>query len=644
MTGLAGAARAQTGMPWAVWESPGRLALLDPRVQVLERSSFCLDGCRYDRSSPESRRFLYALGDEDVLFEDVGPGALTRLWMTTGFGVSQPIPETVRVRFYLDGEPLPRLDVPLASLFDGSLPPFTPPLAVGPSQASGGYLSYLPIPYAQGMRITLAGARSLLLWFQLVSWRLPAGMPVSSFEPGQDPAAWRAFLAHAGDDPWARLALPAPQPVSLQPGEVRLLAAHDGPGWLRGISLRVPPAVRAELALRVVADGLTRVDLALDRYFSAAAGDTLPMQGPLLGTDDAGALYSWFPMPFGFRIEVLADARRLTTAVELEAALAFESDAAAASAAGFEAQAIRTCPSIPAVDLPLSTAHGAGKLVGLGLEIASAAGPTREYLEGDERAYLDGRRDPSWYGTGVEDFFNGGFYFDGGAYRHPLSAATRVDPDGSGATRALRLLPSDPLPWQQTLDLRLEAGPTGLLPVCATATAYQYRQPGPALVPYDRLELGDAVARQRWSYQAPPDAACQTLVARYVDEPPTSRGAVVCHSSQGVSRFRLSLAEAAPPLRLRRVVDAATPGQVADVWVNGGYAGGFPFVAANPARRWVEQDLVLPDGAAATSLDFEVRPRFGSPLAAAGSTESAYELWGPPRDLLFRDGFETAGP
>jgi hypothetical protein len=163
-------------------------------------------------------------------------------------------------------------------------------------------------------------------------------------------------------------------------------------------------------------------------------------------------------------------------------------------------------------------------------------------------------------------------------------------------------------------------------------------------VPYDRLELGDAVGRQRWSYQPPPDAVCQSLLAQYVDEPPTSRGAVVCSSSQGLSRFHLSLAQATPPLRLRRVVDAATPGQVVDVWVNTVYAGTFPFVAANPARRWVEQDLVLPDAVAALSLDFELRPRFGSPLVPAGSTESAYELWGPPTDLLFRDGFETPGP
>jgi hypothetical protein len=74
-----------------------------------------------------------------VIFEESGPGAITRIWVTTGFGQSTPLPSGVRVRFYLDGEAGARLDLPLADLFSGTVPPFTAPLAG--DQLNGGYFT-----------------------------------------------------------------------------------------------------------------------------------------------------------------------------------------------------------------------------------------------------------------------------------------------------------------------------------------------------------------------------------------------------------------------------------------------------------------------------------------------------------------------
>ena len=132
--------------------------------RVLERSSHCLDGCRYDRSNPgpEIRPKIrircagsIATARKPSLFDERGPGAVTRFWVTTGFGVSTCIDPAIRVRFYVDGAVVPTLDVPLAALFDGSTPPFTAPLVADRTQASGGYVSYVPIAYARALRIAL---------------------------------------------------------------------------------------------------------------------------------------------------------------------------------------------------------------------------------------------------------------------------------------------------------------------------------------------------------------------------------------------------------------------------------------------------------------------------------------------------------
>ena len=216
--GSVAAAAHANGLPWEIWESPARLAAIDAGDVVLERSSHCLDGCRYDRSNaggegaaanPYPLRWLYRDGDEVVVLDERGPGALTRFWLTTGFGTSTCIDPAIRVRLYLDGAAMPTLDLPLAALFDGSTPPFTAPLALDRLQSSGGYVSHVPIAYAQSLRVALAGAddggsnpctgtAQRLLWFQVQFHRIVPGTPVASFVAGHDEPAWaRCTLPNA---------------------------------------------------------------------------------------------------------------------------------------------------------------------------------------------------------------------------------------------------------------------------------------------------------------------------------------------------------------------------------------------------------------------------------------------------------------
>ncbi len=231
-------------LPWAIWQSPAQLAKLDAGDIVLERSSHCLDGCRFDRSNPGGEsgnaypeRWLYRSGEEVVVFDERGPGALTRIWLTTGYGTSTCIDPQTRVRFYLDDAAVAALDVPLAALFDGSTPPFTAPLVADRSASSGGYVSYVPIAYGSSLRIALVNAENgginpcnpadpgrRLLWFQFQHHKIVPGTAVTDFVAGHDEPAWRVFLGHAGDDPWNGLLAPENAMSTLAPGAALALA------------------------------------------------------------------------------------------------------------------------------------------------------------------------------------------------------------------------------------------------------------------------------------------------------------------------------------------------------------------------------------------------------------------------------------
>ena len=155
---------------WEVWRDLSSLAVLPHGDRVVMRSSYCPDGCELDRHSAGDSRFLSVDGDDGVLFEGTGPGAITRLWMTQGDdGISRPLDPEIWIRIVVDGNVAVQL--PLPDFFAGDMPPFSPPLAMD-LLSSGGNVSYVPIPYRECCQISLIGADHAKLWFQITAHEL----------------------------------------------------------------------------------------------------------------------------------------------------------------------------------------------------------------------------------------------------------------------------------------------------------------------------------------------------------------------------------------------------------------------------------------------------------------------------------------
>lgn len=662
--------------PWEVWTSPQALAALEATDQVLEVSSRCPDACRYDRSNagpeapaanPYPLRWLYQDGAEAVIFDQHGAGAVTRIWLTSGDGVARCIDPAMRVRFYVDGAAIPAVDRPLAELFDGSAAPFTPPLVANRLASAGGYVSRVPIAYRESLRIALAnwqnGSNPCVgmafagwnpLWYQIQFHRLPPGSVATSFSPSESHAAFRDFLGHAGEDPWNGLLAPTPIAASVAPTSAVTLTTQTGSGWLRGIRLNLPVAQRASVRLRIAVDDETTIDLPLADFFASAATAEVDARSVLTGVDGGGALYAWWPMPYRQSLDVeLVAEPALAGTVAIDGALFLDPSTVPANAGRFRATLTDQCAS--GGDMPLYQAGGAGKLVGLASRQRANGVVSQGYLEGDERAYADGAITPAWYGTGVEDLYDGGFYFnDGvtgfGGFSQPLAGATEVDRTGADTTATYRLLLTDSLTYANGLRLSQEAGdspyPSGAVPTCLRQVTYAYTQAQPLAVGHARFDVGTPSALAH-GYDAG-DANCSALTARYDDEPATTATQVVCRGN-GTRRFRFVVDAGDLPLRLRRTADAGdgTIGVIAGsgaatIRINGVDAGSYSPAAADPARRWQQQDAALaltvpPDGV----LDIEVIP--ATAATAAPYSDAAYELIGAWRDRIFRDGFDGWG-
>jgi hypothetical protein len=85
------------------------------------------------------------------------------------------------------------------------------------------------------------------------------------------------------------------------------------------------------------------------------------------------------------------------------------------------------------------------------------------FLEGDERVFVDGESVPSIIGTGTEDYFSSGWYFDTGPYSSLYHGLTIKD-SLTGRISAYRWHVADPIPFTRDIRFTIEHGGTNDAP------------------------------------------------------------------------------------------------------------------------------------------------------------------------------------
>lgn len=636
--------------PWQVWTDLADLPRLGGDYGSYLASSYCLDGCRYDRTSLDpgrgGQRFVRiestAEGEQGVLLDQPGAGAVTRIWMTTGDGVSQPLPSDVRLRIYLDGEAAPSVDQPLDAFFRDAPPPRdAAALATDRLLASGGNVSYQPFAYRRGIKIALLNGASRRLWYQINYVQTPEDAASSGAPDAVDVSALMRRLAESSNadralaarSPFGRgrrsdAALPGATSDELTSGATLALLRREGAGTVLSARIQVDRERWDDVRLSIAFDGEVTVDLPIAEFFAADTADQLRPLGLLAGVDALGAFYTRLPMPYRRGVEVSVRLRDGADARPVAIRHLFHVDETLPRE---DAGTLRTqrhvgCPTRPEIDGDevLLRHEGSGRLVGLAAWMSGDG--VREggyYLEGDERLYVDGSVQPSWYGTGVEDLFNGGFYFDRGAYAGPLAGAPLRHSGGvDDATSMYRWFLADAPRWRRSIVYKLENGAWGDEPLCLRTVAFYYAKAEPTQEIVAALQLGDADAEAAAGYRRGSDARCAVQEALFGDEPATSRSAQVCRATTP-SRFTLSLPRHGTAFRLRRTFDAGVEGQAAEIFVNGVRVGAWPDTQANPARRWSQADVDFALPLPADVLSFEIRPLTGRTVS-----ESRYELFG----------------
>jgi len=359
-----------------------------------------------------------------VLADLKGPGCIRRLWMTgsdPGHGI----------RIYIDGEKTPRIDSTLDDLF-GIAAPWTPPLAQYINMC---YFSYIPITYNRSIRIETQEPNVHPFWgprrlfFQINAETFPPGTTVESY-PRQFTSQQLNAAEFVGSQ-WQTamesrdILIPSESPtLTIAKGKREVAMAADGPGRLVSWHIKVKPSDESswsrieqefllqDTILRVYYDGQTApsIETPLGDFFANAWRKR--SYGSWWMTSGEDGYSCRLPMPYakGIRIELENASDR-----DIEVRLHTVTDNQRTDGDGYLHAEFRRSGPEGGQPHHVTKINGRGKFIGCFLGV-TGLDPSWWILEGDERIWVDGSSQPVWHGTGLEDYFNGGWYYRGAVF------------------------------------------------------------------------------------------------------------------------------------------------------------------------------------------------------------------------------------
>src|SRR5450432_1144728 len=210
--------------------------------------------------------------------------------------------------------------------------------------------------------------------------------------------------------------------IHVKPGQTVTLFTHEGAGCVHRFWVTIAPredvSVESQAILRMYWDGDENpsVECPIGAFFGVGFGEqkdyiSMPLD------ETSGGYNCYWPMPFH------RSARWTLTNGSDKPIDSFyynidftALDSLPADTRHFHAQFRRENPTSPGKNYTILDTSGAGHYVGTALFMA---GKALYFLEGNEMVYVDGATTPSIEGTGTEDYFSSGWYFDRGVYSAP---------------------------------------------------------------------------------------------------------------------------------------------------------------------------------------------------------------------------------
>lgn len=421
-----------------------------------------------------------------------GPGLITRFWMP-----HHSAQQDAAVRVFVDGQL--KIDTTSSSIFGGTYgsgPQFRSPLV---QTRIGGQVSYEPIPFQNSL--VIESTASLDNFYQYSYRTLPAGSTIPSYNGSLTTSqtnsrnAVVSMINNVGQNPagTAGLTTVSTANQSIAPASTLQLANLSGSGQIRGLTLHLPTGGAAPtdaqlqaLHVRVKYDGATgyAIDVPLARFFGAGSNRNTYQSLPM-GVKN-GTLYCYWPMPFrsGATVELYNDGTSASAVPTVSTAVDYASGPVDPKAGYLHAVYQSEITTAGQTLHNVLHATGAGRYVGNLLFVSS---PSSDTLEGNDLITVNGDTAHTMHGTGLEDAYNGGYYYNSTglpAYDVDETGTTTDGPYSgllfhqSATADQYRWLIGDYVPFTNGVDVNME-NVNGLAGVTWGSTAFYYSDVAP---------------------------------------------------------------------------------------------------------------------------------------------------------------------
>jgi hypothetical protein len=434
---------------------------------------------------------------EFVMMDADGPGVIVRFWLTS-------LIKTGRMRFYLDNEEKPSIEMNGFDLMKGGLSvdsALLNPHSSYEADGKGGNTLYLPIPYQKHCKVTWEYTDTALKnkphYYQINYRTYPSTVKVKTFTM-KDLKTEAALLKKTDAILW--------NPPLFRDGEItkinQPLAAHktastelpEGSAAIQLLTLKLntPDNNNYEKAWRFVYikiefDGQETVWCPLGDFAGSGYGSKV-IKSWYRALDSSGTLTSRWVMPYQKNAKVsIVNKADFDVVVSMEVSTAkwkWDNNSMYFHASYKFGKNVKDVkwdydltkvakddPNGP-IDFNFNTIKGRGVYVGNTIAVDNHMNTW--YGEGDAKAYVDGERFPSEFGTGLEDYYNTS-WAPVVLYQTPFANAPRADNISSfGHNTFTRTRNLDGIPFNSSFSFDMEMLSWDGGYIDCTATTYWY--------------------------------------------------------------------------------------------------------------------------------------------------------------------------
>lgn len=384
-------------------------------------------------------------GVDATLAETTGAGMITWIWSANPTGT---------LRLFIDNRDTPVMEVPFARFVDGGFLPYRSPFA---AVTANGHNLHFPVIHKDYCRIEIRVPKKeylSTLYYQIAWNALDSTETIHPFDAGdvadgKELGSLARIIADTQElspgEPTNEIIIPA---RSCMP-----IFSSQNSGTISSIAFSTPDhADLASLHIRAYWDDSPEPAIDCPLHLLGGVSSRMENSSSLPVTIQRGRMEVRWPMPYqAARIEIANIGDRtvsLHSSVNVDrgsSPLRFRTTTQRYPNLRTENKNILTLAEIP----------GSGRIVGCNIVVRTKT--SRWWGEGDQLIYLDSTSEPTWRGTGTEDYF-GFAWCSTKAFDHPLRGQSSVNQSGEERTSSMhRYHLLDRLPFHSFASFQTEA-------------------------------------------------------------------------------------------------------------------------------------------------------------------------------------------